>query len=123
MLATNLRQNIDTAFMRRIHTMVEFPFPDEDARARIWQGLLPPGLPLAAEVDIRELAQRFALAGGSIRNVIVDAVYRALDAAPDKPGLTAGHFAQGLAREYLKLGKPITPSEWGERLYALVETE
>ena len=41
-LATNLRQNIDDAFTRRIRFIVEFPFPEADDRRRIWQTLFPP---------------------------------------------------------------------------------
>src|ERR1700716_1400917 len=43
-LASNLRQNIDEAFLRRIHVIVEFPSPDADARMRIWKGMFPQGI-------------------------------------------------------------------------------
>lgn len=121
-LATNLRQNIDEAFLRRIHVVVDFPFPDADARLGIWQRLLaaqrldrPPDEELAA------LAERFPIPGGSIRNVVVDAAFRALDADP--PRITLRHVAVALAREYQKLGKPLTPVEFGAQLYGWVETD
>ena len=44
-LATNLRQNLDEAFTRRIRFVVEFPFPEADSRARIWRALFPPDAP------------------------------------------------------------------------------
>ncbi len=74
-IATNLRQNIDEAFLRRIHVVVEFPFPDADARLRIWQRMLPSSDEVEAPngEELRDLAERFRLPGGSIRNVVVDA--------------------------------------------------
>src|SRR5207249_6677407 len=50
-LATNLRQNLDEAFMRRLQAVVEFPFPDEQYRTRIWQCAFPGDAPVDAEVD------------------------------------------------------------------------
>src|SRR5262249_51888411 len=38
-LATNLRQNLDAAFLRRLTFIVEFPFPDATQRRRIWESI------------------------------------------------------------------------------------
>ena len=38
-LATNLRQNIDEAFTRRMHYWIDFPFPSAADRERIWRGI------------------------------------------------------------------------------------
>ncbi len=124
-LATNLRQNIDEAFMRRIHVVVEFPFPDADARLQIWQGLFPgrdqmrrPGVD-----ELREVAERFRIPGGSIRNVVVDAAFRALDTGGEPPVVTMRHVAAAMAREYQKLGRPLTVVEFGADLYRWVEED
>ena len=123
-LASNLRQNIDQAFLRRIHVIVEFPLPGATARARIWRGLFPAGLQAPPEAVIMDLAERFALSGGSIRNVVVDAAFRALDAAGGgAPLVTPAHLAVALAREYQKLGQPLTRSAFGSELYAMAEAD
>lgn len=123
-LATNLRQNIDEAFLRRIHAIVEFPFPDAAARLQIWRRTLaarhlagPPDEELAA------VAERFVLPGGSIRNVVVDATVRALAAGTDPPQVSLRHLGAALAREYQKLGKPLTVTEFGSQLYRWVEED
>ena len=101
-LATNLRANMDEAFTRRLQFAVDFPFPDEADRLRIWQTLFPPDVPRAPELDFQMLAQRFKLAGGSIRNVIVNAAYLA---AADDGVLTMEHLLHGTRRELQKMGR------------------
>lgn len=123
-LASNLRQNIDDAFLRRIHVVVEFLFPDEHCRRRIWAGLLPPGLAIDPEVDLDMLARQFNIAGGSIRNIVVDAALRALaETNGAAPRLRLRHLALGTAREYQKLGRPITRGEFGDSCYRWVAQE
>jgi SpoVK/Ycf46/Vps4 family AAA+-type ATPase len=121
-LATNLRQNIDEAFMRRIHVLVEYPFPEAEARFKIWQGMFPADLERPPDADIQALAERFRLSGGSIKNIVIDAAFRALaEAGEDQsPVITVPHLVLGTARQYQLLGKPITKREFGEEFYRLV---
>ena len=100
-LATNLRANLDEAFTRRFDTLIDFPFPEEGERLRIWQTLLPAKVPKAPDLDLKRLARTFKLAGGSIRNIIVDAGYRA---AADGKVLTMPHLLQSTRREVQKMG-------------------
>jgi hypothetical protein len=117
-LATNLRQNIDDAFQRRIHVVVDFPVPDARARRAIWERLMPgEARRTVAPDELDELAQRFELSGGHIRNVVVDACYRALDDAD--PRVSARHLAASTAREFQKLARPVTRGEFG-RFYEWV---
>jgi len=85
-LATNLPHRLDEALDRRILVRLRFPEPDVEAREAIWRGLLPETVPLASDVDLRALAERFELAGGYIKNAVLaaaaHAVYVAGDAAP-----------------------------------------
>jgi SpoVK/Ycf46/Vps4 family AAA+-type ATPase len=67
-LTTNMRNQIDKAFTRRFQVVVEFPRPDEAARAKLWASMMPPRAPLAAEVDVDFLAAAVNLTGGNIRN-------------------------------------------------------
>ena len=124
-LATNLRQNIDEAFLRRIHRIVEFPFPDEHARKSIWIGMFPAGLGRPSDDDLGDLAKRFALPGGSIRNIVLDATFLALTADSTNAGgatqVRVEHLVRATAREYQKLGKPLNKGEFGEEYYEWIE--
>ncbi len=103
-LATNLRANLDQAFTRRLQFAVDFPFPEEDDRLRIWQSLFPPGVPRAPNLDLALMAQRFKLAGGNIRNILVSAAYLAAD---DGGQVTMSHLLYGARREMQKMGRLI----------------
>ena len=109
-LATNLRKNIDDAFVRRLHVAIDFPFPEETDRQRIWRQVFPATTPLAADVDLRFLARQFKLSGGNIRNI---ALLAAFLAAEDGSIVTMQHIVRALRREYQKLGKLVTESDFG----------
>lgn len=118
-MATNLRQNIDDAFMRRIQVIVEFPSPDADLRFVIWKRTIPP--PPRSEVsdgEIHDLADTFTLSGGSVRNVVIDAAFRAY--ADDSPVIKLRHLVDSIAREYQKLGRPITHGDFGDPFFSWV---
>jgi len=118
-LASNMSKNIDTAFMRRLHFCVEFPFPDEDHRLRIWRGIFPPQAPLAGDIDFDFLARKFKIAGGSIKNVSLAAAFHAAD---DGGGIIrVEHIVLALKREYQKLGKVCEKLEF-EQYYDLVRS-
>ena len=110
-LASNLRQNIDDAFLRRIHSVVDFPFPDHEARFRLWCGMFPQGVTRPPDQDLRRLADSFRISGGSIKNVVVDAAFRAIEDS-GLPAITIRHLIASVGREYQKLGKPITKGEF-----------
>jgi SpoVK/Ycf46/Vps4 family AAA+-type ATPase len=65
-LATNLKQNLDDAFLRRLTFSIAFPFPDEHHRRCIWEQIWPKNTPVARDVDAGWLASRFLLSGGNI---------------------------------------------------------
>src|SRR5436853_27210 len=96
-LATNLKMNLDDAFVRRMQFVVDFPMPEEDDRRRIWRVSLPPELPLSADVDLDHLARKFKISGGHIRNI---AVASAFLAAADGRTVTMGHMLQATKREF-----------------------
>ena len=114
MLASNFPQNIDDAFSRRIDLRVEFPMPDAAARTALWARLLPARA--QAEIDCAALGQRFELSGGTIRNALLAAAF---DAAAEGGPITTGHCLRAVAREYEKLGKPLTRADFGEAFAAL----
>jgi SpoVK/Ycf46/Vps4 family AAA+-type ATPase len=93
-LTTNMKSALDRAFLRRIRFIVNFPFPDMAARERIWRMQFPPRAPLGA-VDLRALS-RLNVAGGNIRNIALNAAFRAADAgaAIDQAALLAAARAE-----------------------------
>lgn len=123
-LTSNLRQNIDEAFLRRIQVIVEFPFPDDEARFHILSSLFPSAIQSPPDEELRALAERFKLAGGSLKNIVIDAAFRALaDSMSEKPAITLRHLVIAMAREFQKLGKPITKGAFGIEFYAWVEED
>lgn len=110
-LATNLRQNLDEAFVRRLTFIVQFPFPDETMRRRIWAGIWPASVPLADDVDLDTLVKQLKLSGGNIKNVALSAAFLAAD---DGQVVTLEHIQRAAQREFQKLGK--APAQTSESL-------
>ncbi len=109
-LATNLLNNLDDAFVRRLHMTIDFPFPEEAYRRQIWARVFPAEAPLAADIDLALLARQFRLAGGNIRNV---ALLAAFLAAEDGSTIGMGQVMRAIRREYQKIGKLVTETEFG----------
>lgn len=107
-LTTNLKSAIDTAFLRRIRFVVQFPFPDTAQRAEIWRRVFPPNTP-TADLDAMQLA-RLNVAGGNIRNIALNAAFLAADAGEP---VQMKHVLRAAQTEYTKLEKPLTDAEIG----------
>jgi len=102
-LTTNLKQDLDVAFLRRIRFFVRFPFPNQVERERIWMRIFPEQTPLA-ELDYARLG-RMNLAGGNIRNIAVNAAFRAAD---EGNPVNMSHVRHAAEREYEKLDRILT---------------
>ena len=105
-LATNMRQQLDDAFLRRLTFMVAFAVPEAPDRERIWLAIWPANLPRADDVDFNRLS-RIKLAGGNIKNTVLAAAHMA--AAEDRP-VAMHDLVHAIRREYQKMGKT-TPHE------------
>lgn len=101
-LTSNLLANIDEAFQRRIHVMVEFPEPGVGERALLWRGVLPADLPRADDLDLDGLAERYPLSGAQIRDASLEAAYLA---AANGHRVTTAHLVSGILRQYEKAGR------------------
>jgi AAA+ superfamily predicted ATPase len=110
-LATNLRQNIDDAFMRRLAFTVHFPFPDETSRRKIWEGIWPAEAPMTRDVNLKLMARRFKLSGGNIKNI---ALASAFLAAEHQQPVAMAHLLRATRREHQKMGKTLSESELEE---------
>jgi ATPase family associated with various cellular activities (AAA) len=107
-LATNLRQNMDAAFTRRMRFIVDFPLPEEQDRLRIWQSVWPLEVPLALDVDMPALARQFRLSGGSIRNVALSAAFLA---AEQGQAVSMQHLMRATRRELQKIGRLVNDDD------------
>ena len=105
-LTTNMRQGIDQAFLRRIRFAVEFPFPDAAHRAAIWRGVFPAATRTEG-LDFERLSH-LRLAGGSIRNIALNAAFLA---AETEGPVRMRHLRQAAQAEYAKLERRLTPTE------------
>jgi SpoVK/Ycf46/Vps4 family AAA+-type ATPase len=101
-LTTNLRQDVDQAFLRRIDIAIDFPVPGPAERARLWRRNLPPRAPLSDAIDLDRLAAAHPLPGGAIRNCARAAAFAA---AGDGGVIAAAHLDQAIALELRKLGR------------------
>lgn len=99
LMATNLLQNIDEAFMRRINFVVSFPFPDIPTRKRLWEKMLDTGAPVDENIDYEFLAENFKIAGGNIKNCAVHAAF--LAAAEGVP-ISMKHLVSSVVTEQRK---------------------
>ena len=110
-LASNLHQNIDEAFLRRLDQIVDFPAPGPTERAALWRRIEATRAPVSSDVDFDDLARRFELTGGEIRNCWLDSAHRAARAGG---AITLDQLIEAVARELTKQGRPIRRGDFGE---------
>jgi SpoVK/Ycf46/Vps4 family AAA+-type ATPase len=101
-LASNLRENMDDAFTRRIRFIVEFPFPDESSRFRIWKTHFPKEAPVSESIDYEFLSKQLPIAGGNIKNIVLNSAFIA---AENGRIINMEHINHGAKREFEKIGK------------------
>ncbi|HYN69611.1 MAG TPA: ATP-binding protein [Candidatus Eisenbacteria bacterium] len=115
-LTTNLRANVDEAFLRRLDMIVDFPMPEAPDRERLWRNHLRPELPQVDDLDLEFMARSFRLAGGNIRNVAVGAAFLAAEAGR---AVSMIDLVRETEREYRKLGRLVVEAEFGRYLRLL----
>ncbi|MFB6816198.1 ATP-binding protein [Streptomyces sp. NPDC056347] len=109
-LTTNLRGNLDEAFTRRLDVIAEFPVPDAAQRLALWDRCLGTAIPRGTGLDLEFCAERFQLAGGSIRACAVTAAYLAAESGQP---LGMEQIVAAVLQEYRKLGRLVRDSEFG----------
>ncbi|MBN1203763.1 MAG: AAA family ATPase [Myxococcaceae bacterium] len=109
LLTTNMRGALDTAFLRRIRFVVEFPFPSHEQRVELWRRAFPRSTP-TEDLDVNRLA-RLGVAGGNIRNIALSAAFLAADAGEP---VRMTHLRQAARSEYAKLERPLAELEGAE---------
>lgn len=102
-IATNLKNNIDAAFTRRFHSMIEFEQPGEKERLKIWNDYIPKILELDPRIALDEIAKNYNLSGANILNVVQYACLKAADSNKDIIDYNA--LIDGIRKEYTKEGR------------------
>lgn len=109
-LASNRRGDIDEAFTRRLDFAIPFPEPGPEERRKIWAGIFPPEAPLADDLDLEFMAQRFRITGGNIRNIALAAAFLARASSSQ---IAMEHLIRAAQREYQKAGRLCSEDEFG----------
>ena len=107
-LATNVRNGIDPAFLRRLNFIVNFPYPAVAERRRIWESVFPAETPRAT-LDFGQLA-RLNLTGGNIHSVAINAAFMA--AATVEKKVTMPLLLEAGRMELRKVDRPINEADF-----------
>lgn len=110
-LATNRKQDLDEAFLRRLRFVIDFPLPGEEERRRIWLQMIPPHAE-AKEIDFDFLARQFPLAGGHIRSIVFNACLQSAGANGSRL-LTMPAVLAAIRSEYDKLKRTLSVEQFG----------
>jgi len=110
-LATNLQRNLDEAFLRRMQEVIDFPFPDEKLRERIWRRHMPQDAPVEKDIDYGFLARQFKLTGGNIKNAVMTAAFLA---ASEGKKIGMAQMIRGVRVELQKQGKLVMKTDFGK---------
>jgi hypothetical protein len=109
-LASNVKDQIDAAFLRRFQVVVHFPRPGLAERRRIWHRAFPASAPIDPNVDLEVLA-RLDLTGASIVACARTSALLAADAHDATIGMA--HVVRATARQFRREARVLTPSELG----------
>jgi len=100
---------MDEAFVRRIHFMVDFPFPEEPERLEIWRRTFPAQAPRSEDIDLPFLARKLKITGGNIRNIILISAFLA---AEEHEPISMRHLVRGASYEFQKIGKMVVEGDF-----------
>jgi DNA polymerase III delta prime subunit len=98
-LASNLKNNIDSAMTRRFQSVIYFNRPVKEERMELWKKLLPSPFTYHPKLNYNELA-KYELTGGNIINVIKAACLAAY--ARNSEEIDSGDLADAIKREFNK---------------------
>jgi len=99
-LASNLKNNIDNAFLRRMQSLIHFPMPGYEERLELWKKGFSREARLHEDIDLSAIARKYELSGGTIINVIQHSCLKALGRGGNE--ILLGDIITGIKREYNK---------------------
>ena len=104
-LASNMKGNIDDAFMRRFSSVVHFPFPKPEERKLLWQKAFPSKLELSGDIDLKKISDKYEISGANINNIVEWCSLIALEKGDYK--ITESMLREGMSRELAKESRTI----------------
>ena len=102
-LSTNLKANLDEAFARRFQTVIRFKMPNPEAREKLWRQSFSECSRFADDIDLKEIAARYEISGGSILNVVQYCSLRSM--SRNSNVISREDLVEGIRKEFLKEGK------------------
>lgn len=85
---TNLLENYDEAFKRRILSNIKFELPDKEGRKKIWDIHIPSKLPLECDINSKTLAEKYEnVSGADIKDILLFASINAVSEGKEKIGI------------------------------------
>lgn len=99
-LASNLKNNIDNAFLRRLQSLIHFPMPDRYQRLDLWRKGFSKAVDLEDKIDLESIAKEHELSGGTIINIIQHSSLKALGRKSTM--IKQSDLMEGIKREYHK---------------------
>src|SRR5699024_7082201 len=102
-LASNMKSNIDTAFIRRFHSMIRFDNPNTTERLKLWKNYLPKNIALEETINLEEIAKTYQISGANIVNIVQFVGLQTL--SKNLSSISKDDFMAGLKKEYAKEGK------------------
>ncbi|AIF82581.1 AAA+ family ATPase [Candidatus Nitrososphaera evergladensis SR1] len=109
-LTTNMKGALDSAFVRRIKFLVNFPFPDERSRKEIWKKIMPKAALGNKPLDY-DLLARLDVTGGGIYNIALTAAFLAAD---EETQVEMRHVMKAAKQEYDKMERPMPEIGWSK---------
>jgi hypothetical protein len=112
-LATNRKNDLDQAFLRRIRHIIDFPVPDEAQRAAMWKQMIPKSVAENSRIDIPFLARQFPLSGGHIRSIVFNACLQSAHSVNGRKELFMKDVLVAVKREYDKMNRSLSLDQLG----------
>jgi AAA+ superfamily predicted ATPase len=110
-LASNFKNNIDEAFLRRFQALIHFPMPNAHERFLLWSQAIPTQLELAPEINLKQIAQKFELTGADVMNIVqyvaLKTIHGTKKEGHDKYVLSQDSLLKGIRQELIKSNKLI----------------
>lgn len=102
-LASNFKNNIDQAFIRRFNAIIYFPNPEYEEKYKLWQNAFPKEAPLTSDISFEYFSAQYDLTGAQIMNVVQYTCLQSLSNKKKKIGTQ--ELERGVKRELAKEGK------------------
>jgi hypothetical protein len=104
-IATNMKSNLDAAFLRRFQSVVYFPLPKAEERLNLWKKTFSEFLPPEKNIPLSEIAKKYELSGSLITNIVAYSTLKAMN--ENSPVITSEILYDGIVRELTKEGKTL----------------